>query len=954
MKPPVYIHPDPYPQQKSALQSIVVKGARQNNLKNISLELPRGRLVVVTGVSGSGKSSLVFDTLYQESRRRFLETLPTYVLQFMERIPRPDFDLIEGLSPAVAVEQRNPVNTSRSTVGTITEILDYLRLLFSRAGTTICPGCGGTVAPDTPDSVSDRLLRGYPEAQATVVFAPPRSGVAAPGALRESLLALGFIRAFRGEDQTPVRLDDISALDGLEPAEPLLAAVDRLRLDISSRGRLDEALRQAFHHGEGRCAVLVERADFPLRFSAHYHCAACDRSFPEPTHNLFSFNNPYGACPVCRGFGALLDYDPALIVPEVSRSLSEGALDPWAKPRYESRRESLRAFCRESGIDMNAPWESLPETQRGMLLNGQGWFEGVLPFLRKLEAKKYKQYIRFFLRSYQSERVCPACGGGRLRPEAGWVLFGGRSFSGLMNEGIDELVRFFREIGENPDTANQPHVSELLREISQRLDFMRETGLGYLTLGRMTKTLSGGEYQRIMLTRLLGSGLTDTLFVLDEPTIGLHQSDADRLVRVIRTLVEAGNSLLVVEHDRSVIEAADHLVELGPGAGEQGGSVLYNGPADRLAGLDTPTGRWLGGPRASQARKTRPAKRFVTLRGARLNNLKNIDAPFPVGCFTCVTGVSGSGKSSLVTGLLYPALEAALSHRPPAVPLALGGLEQPHYLAGVTLVDQSPIGRTPRSNPVTYIKVYDEIRRLFAETRGAKKMGLSAGDFSFNTAGGRCETCGGAGMERIEMQFMADIFVPCEACGGKRFDRRVLRVEYNGATIDRVLDMTVNEAIEFFGADNRIGKPLWVLQSVGLGYIRLGQSATTLSGGESQRLKIARHLCEPQSGGRGRGRMFILDEPTTGLHHQDTIRLLRVLDRLVDSGDSLVVIEHNPEVIVHADWIIDLGPGGGSRGGELVARGTVHQVAACERSRTGAILRKLLHRQDDCGNGDYS
>ncbi len=925
------------------MDRITVTGARQNNLKNIDLELPRGSLVVVTGVSGSGKSSLVFDTLYQESRRRFLETLPTYVLQFMERIPRPDFDRIEGLSPAVAVEQRNPVNTSRSTVGTITEILDYLRLLFSRAGTTYCPDCGNAVVPDTPDAVSDRVLAGHSGHAASVAFAPPRSALVNPGALRESLLALGFIHAWRGADLASLRLDEPSALEGLTPEEPLLVAVDRLRLDSASRGRLDEALRQGYHHGEGRAAVIVEGQDAPLRFSAHYHCAVCDRSFPEPTHNLFSFNNPYGACPLCRGFGNLLDYDLGLIVPDRARTLAEGALDPWTKPRYEGRREALRTFCLESGIDMHVRWDSLSETQRRMLLEGEGWFEGLLPFLRKLEAKKYKQYIRFFLRSYQSERVCPSCNGSRLRPEAAFVRVEGRTFGELLAEDVDCLGRFIASLPARLPSSRLAAAGELVREIGFRLDFMRRVGLGYLSLGRMTKTLSGGEYQRIMLTRLLGSGLTDTLYVLDEPTIGLHPRDTDRLISVLLELVAAGNSLLVVEHDRSVIKAAAHLIELGPGAGEQGGQVLFNGPAQGLAGMDTPTGRWLSGPAASGARRTRPAKRFVGLRGARLNNLRGIDVSFPVGCFTCVTGVSGSGKSSLVTGLLHPALEAALDRSAqPAASLPLDSLEQPHYLSGVTLVDQSPIGRTPRSNPVTYVKAYDEIRKLFAGTKQAQSLGLSAGDFSFNTAGGRCETCSGAGFERIEMQFMADIFVPCETCGGKRFSPRVLRVKYNGATLDRVLEMTVNEAIEFFGAETGIGKPLWVLQSVGLGYLRLGQSATTLSGGESQRLKIARQLCEPASAARGRGRMYILDEPTTGLHHQDTQRLLRVLDRLVDAGHSLVVIEHNPEVIARADWIVDLGPEGGSDGGELLVQGTPRQVAACERSRTGAVLRGIL------------
>ncbi len=920
--------------------SLIVHGAREHNLKDISLELPRGALVVVSGVSGSGKSSLVFDTIYQESRRRFLETLPTYVLQFMERLPRPEVDLIEGLSPAVAVEQRNPVNTSRSTVGTITEIYDYLRLLFARSGGTVCPGCGAAVERDHPESVADQLEAELPGIALTVAFEPPRSEKIAAATLRESLLALGFIRVLQGPQRELLRLDDPDAAERLDPAAALFVAVDRLRLEPEGRTRLTEALATAFHHGEGFALVLPEGGK-ARRFSAGFHCAACDRSFPEPTPNLFSFNSSYGACPACKGFGNLLDYDPARIVPDPGRSLTGGALDPWTKPRYVGRRERLESFCAARGIDRDRPWRELPAEQREWLLEGARGFEGVLPFLRALERKKYKQYIRFFLRSYQSERTCPECGGGRLRPEAGQVLLGGRSISELTASSVEALRAWLRELIGGLAGVRREAALELVPELDSRLDYLLEVGLGYLTLGRLTRTLSGGEYQRIMLTRLLGSGLTDTLFVLDEPTIGLHQRDTRRLIAVLRRLVAAGNSLLVVEHDREVIAAADYVVELGPGSGEEGGQLLFSGPARLFARADTATARIMREPEPRPSRPRREARRFLAVRGASLHNLRQVDAEFGLGLFNCVTGVSGSGKSSLVSGVLRPAAEALLSGRSLAEArveaLALEGWEQ---LEEVVVVSQAPIGRTPRSNPVTYVKAFDGIRKLFAAAPEAKALGLTAGDFSFNTAGGRCERCQGAGFELVEMQFLADVLVPCEACEGKRFGPKVLRTRFQGLAIDRVLELTVNEAIGFFGARSGVGKPLWVLQSVGLGYLRLGQSATTLSGGESQRLKIARQLIESGAAARRshRGKLFLLDEPTTGLHTLEVRRLLKVLDRLVEAGHTVVVVEHHPEVIAHADRLVDLGPDGGERGGRVIFQGPPAGLARCRESRTGAVL----------------
>ncbi len=922
---------------------IEIKGARQHNLKNINLCLPRKSLVVVTGLSGSGKSSLVFDTIYQESRRRFLETLPTYVLRFMERIARPDADRINGLSPAVAVEQRNPVNSARSTVGTITEIYDYLRLLFARCAVTICPGCGGQVGPDTAGSAAAELLAHHESRRAIIAFTPLRSAKVDAATLRLNLLAMGFIRALLPGSGQTFRLDESAGEPLLGPDRDFRVVVDRLRIEKTTTTRLVEALATALAHGEGSCAVYLETENgfVEKKFSQQFHCADCDTSFPEPTPNLFSFNSSYGACPRCRGFGDLLEYDPELIVPDSGRTVAGGALDPWTKPRYTARREQLKAFCRQEGIAFNTPWRELPEPDRDKLLHGHMGFEGVFPFLRALERKKYKQYIRFFLRGYQSERTCPECGGGRLRREAANVLLSGRTVDELTAMSVEALRSFCA----SADALRAKGAArELLAEVSARLDFMLEVGLGYLTLSRLTRTLSGGEYQRIMLTRLLGSGLTETLFVLDEPTIGLHQRDTARLVGILRKLVDSGNSLLVVEHDTSVIQAADHVVELGPGSGEHGGRVLFSGPAPEFAGQDTATARSLVSAvlPVSTEIKRKPGKK-LSIRGATLHNLTGERADFALGAFNCVTGVSGSGKSSLVTGVLVPSLERLLRGEPPAgqgmTGVQLTGAQQ---IGGVVLVDQTPIGRTPRSNPITYIKAFDHIRKLFAATSAAARLGLSAGSFSFNTAGGRCERCKGAGFETVDMQFMADVMVPCEQCDGRRFAGHALAVRYKGLNIHEVLALTVNEAMGFFKDHSALGKQLWLLQSVGLGYLCLGQSATTLSGGESQRLKIAREIGHGSRGKVRRGKLFVLDEPTTGLHYQEVLRLLKVLERLLEAGHTVLVVEHHPAVIARADWIVDLGPEGGEGGGGIVVQGPPGQIAACPASHTGAMLAGML------------
>ncbi len=921
---------------------IEITGARQNNLKNIDLSLPRNRLVVVTGLSGSGKSSLVFDTIYQESRRRFLETLPTYVLQFMERIPRPDVDQISGLSPAVAVEQRNPVNTARSTVGTITEIYDYIRLLFARCAATVCPDCGGEVGPDSAQSAAAELLAGHPGQRAVIAFTPLRSDKVDAPTLRLNLLAMGFIRAILPAGRQMVRLDESSSEHLLGPGSEFRVVVDRLRITSASATRLGEALATALAHGEGSCGVYLEsEQDFiEKKFSQQFHCAGCDTYFPEPTPNFFSFNNPYGACPRCKGFGDLLEYDPELIIPDSGRTLADGALDPWTKPRYTVRREQLKSFCAQQEIPYRTPWRELAQADREKLLHGHGGFEGIFPFLRALESKKYKHYIRYFLRGYQSERTCPDCGGSRLRRETANVLLAGRNVAEMTAMSVEALRAFCSSL--NDSSANRA-ARDLLAEIVGRLDFMLEVGLGYLTLSRLTRTLSGGEYQRIMLTRLLGSGLTDTLFVLDEPTIGLHQRDTDRLVGVLRELVASGNSLLVVEHDTSVITAADHVVELGPGSGEHGGQVLFSGPSAEFIHQDTATARALEQAKLLHSTEFRrkTAKKF-SIEGATLHNLTGDRAQFVLGAFNCVTGVSGSGKSSLVNGVLVPVLKRML-HGDPPVGMGMGNvrIEGAGLLDSVVMIDQTPIGRTPRSNPVTYIKAFDHIRKLFCSTSAAAKLGLNAGSFSFNTAGGRCERCKGAGYELVDMQFMADVMVPCEDCDGRRFSRHTLSVRYKGLNIHEVLGLTVNEAMGFFKNHTALGKQLWLLQSVGLGYLSLGQSATTLSGGESQRLKIAREIGHGVRGKVRRGRLFVLDEPTTGLHYQEVLRLLKVLDRLLEAGHTVLVVEHHPAVIAAADWIVDLGPEGGDGGGRIVVQGPPGQVAICKASHTGAMLAAM-------------
>src|SRR5881396_1501596 len=929
-------------------ERVVLRNVRQHNLKGITVEFPRRALSVVTGPSGSGKSSLAFDTLYAEGQRRYVESLSTYAKQFLERMPKPLVDTMEGLSPAVAIEQKNPTTSSRSTVGTATEIADFLRLLWARAGTQTCLQCGRDVKRDTVQEAVDWLLSGNGTRETgnvVVAFPLPPSAQRPDVEIAAQLRAAGFVRA--QVDGEVVRLDEAGAEQRVRAGTDVLVIVDRVAAAEGNRGRLADAVATAFSEGEGT-AVAVRNGD-RRRFSEHPTCSTCGTPAPALAPTLFSFNNPRGACPGCNGFGAVLEYDESLIVPDPTRSLAEGALDPWTKPRYEGRRRLLRETARARRLELDAPWQDIPERERDFLLhNTGGRYLGIFPFLERLEEKRYKQYIRVFLRQYQLAKTCPGCGGARLKPESLAVRVAGKTIAEAATLTAADLAVWLEHL-ELP--AFQQHVADhILGELRARVGFVNDVGLGYLTLDRQTRTLSGGEAQRIALSNALGSHLVDTLYVLDEPSIGLHPADVDRLLGLLKRLSDAGNTVVVVEHDPAAMRAASWMVELGPASGEAGGQVVYQGPAAAVRDAGTLTGQYLSGEkRIGVPSARRPARRWLDVKGARLHNIKGIDFRIPLGTLTAVTGVSGSGKSTLVHDVLYRQLEGRLRGEhtakqhlgePVGDVSALKGWE---YLEDVVLIDQAPIGRTPRSNPVTYIKAFDELRALFAAEPLARARGYTPSMFSFNMAGGRCEACEGAGHVLIEMVFLANVFVPCEICGGSRFKREVLDVKLQGFSIAQALEWTVDEAIQKLHRQPRLARCLWYLQQVGLGYLQLGQPATTLSGGEAQRLKIARELALAGSSRRGSGKrkLYILDEPTTGLHLDDVRVLCRVLDRLVDAGHTVVVIEHNLDIIKRADWVIDLGPGAGAQGGRVVAAGTPEEVAQVNDSATGRYLKEL-------------
>jgi excinuclease ABC subunit A len=982
-------------------ESIVVHGARVHNLKNIDFEIPHNALTVVTGVSGSGKSSLAFDTIYAEGQRRYVESLSAYARQFLERIEKPEADTIDGIAPAVAIRQKNSTRNPRSTVATATEIYDYLRLLFARIGRTYCANCGREVQKDTVDEVADAILRLTPDIRMQVLFRlhnvepssqqdkkassgrrSKKAAIPEPGltdAVKARLFELrkaGFNRLYQNgqvfEFSTPESLLD------LRFDQPVFVLVDRLTVQPQARSRIVDAVETAYREAGEVIFDLPEQdlpeGDFPeqgeqpgqqLRFSQRFECKHCNLRYEEPEPRLFSFNNPYGACPRCQGFGNTIDFDLDLVIPDKQKSLGEGAIDPWNKPKYRQLFTEMKRFAKSSEIPLDTPWAELEPERQELILNGDGDFIGVRGFFQYLERKKYKLHIRVFLSRYRGYSQCPDCSGSRLRLEARQVKINGKNICEVCSMTVENAAKFFADV---QLSAEEAEIAErLLEEIRERLRFLNDVGLEYLTLDRLASTLSGGEAQRIQLATSLGSRLVGTLYVLDEPSIGLHSRDTHRLIKILRGLRDLGNTVLVVEHDPDIMRTADRILDLGPGAGENGGKVIAEGTYQEI--LKNPaslTGRYL----SDEVRIQVPAVRRqmgtqnIRLTGVRANNLKGIDICIPLRMLVAITGVSGSGKSTLLHQVLYQALAEAKQQ-----PISGAGrgsatwetLEGEQFIDEVVLVDQSPIGRTPRSNPVTYIKAFDAIRELFASLPEAKKRGFSSGHFSFNIPGGRCETCQGDGTVTVEMQFLADVELICEECKGTRYKPQVLEVRYHGKNIHELLNLTVKEALKFLAEVPKVTDKLRTLDEVGLGYLRLGQSATTLSGGEAQRMKLAAHL-QPAArevgrpgGGqeqtrRGRRVLYIFDEPTTGLHFDDVSKLLAAFRRLIDAGGSILVIEHNLEVIKTADWVIDLGPEGGARGGKIVGAGTPETIASLPESYTGKYLARVLKPSGN-GNG---
>jgi excinuclease ABC subunit A len=922
---------------------ILIEGARTHNLKNVRVGIPRAALTVITGVSGSGKSSLAFDTLYAEGQRRYVESMSTYARQFLERMQRPDVDAIHGVPPAIAIEQRNGVRNARSTVGTVTEIADYLRLLFARVGEVHCPDCGGLVARDTAQAAAAAIVERHPGARVQVV-APAPLGRGEVAQRVAEFLRDGWRRLLI--DGEVLELDALD-LDRVRALRQLPILIDRF---AAERARLAEALQAAFAVGAGRAEVHVEGAAAPLRFDEGYNCSRCGRALKAPVPALFSFNSPLGACETCQGFGRVIGLDLDKVIPDGRKSIADGAIQPFTMPSNAECLDDLRTCNRKHRppkVRLDVPWRELGDDERAWVLDGDpdyragGWrrgqWYGVRGLFRYLERKKYKMHVRVMLARYRGYDPCVACGGTRLRGEARAVLVGGRSIAELDALPVEELRQFAAGLGAALGRQARATAQPLLAEIDSRLGYLDEVGLGYLSLGRQARTLSGGEAQRIALASALGAQLTGTLYVLDEPSVGLHPRDSYRLVRVLRKLTARGNTVVVVEHDPEIMREADHVIDLGPGAGARGGELVFAGPyAALLRDRHSATGRFLrergrradGGERAAPSGGDEP----VRVVGARAHNLQNVDVEFPRGRFSCVTGVSGSGKSSLIVDVLYA---QALRARGQAVDFvgacdALSGLDG---FGDVVLVDQSPPARSSRSNPATYLKAMDELRQRFARTDAAEKLGLGAGAFSFNVAGGRCEGCLGQGTVTLEMHFLADVTVTCDRCDGRRFSEKVLGVKWRGLSILDCLALTVDEALDRFADDEKFCRRLRPFAEVGLGYLQLGQSTATLSGGESQRLKLAAHL-HAQAGAT----LFLLDEPTTGLHGLDVELLLGALGRLVDAGHTVIAIEHNLDFIRRADWLVDLGPEGGAGGGRVVACGTVDEVARVKASHTGRAL----------------
>ncbi len=950
------------------LEAIIIRGARVNNLKNITFSLPINQLTVVTGVSGSGKSSLAFDTVYAEGQRRYVESMSAYARQFLERMDKPDIDEAIGICPAIAINQKNSTRNPRSTVATQTEIFDYLRLLYARVGITICRQCGAVVKRDTPESIADEVMQ-LAEGTRFFVLFPAAAGTefneqavaaAAAGSAKTkrtrskaapainikahlmSLMQRGFTRLYDAAKSETVELQTPDSFTG-KSFDNVFVLVDRLAVKADMRSRLVDSIEACYREGHGQAVIQTVGSNqaeeaLQLSFSEKFQCKNCGLNYVQPEPQLFSFNNPFGACPTCQGFGNTIGLDMNLVIPNRELSLADGAIEPFTKPQFEWWRDELKKFAKRESISMAVPFAALPTDQQQAVLEGSTGFDGVKGLFDWLETKKYKLHVRVMLSKYRGYTRCPDCKGGRLRQEARDVYVGGKTLPEVVALSIKDGRVFFDQL---ELTAEQAAIADrLLKEIRSRLKFLDDVGLDYLSLDRLASTLSGGEAQRIQLATHLGSSLVGALYVLDEPSIGLHPRDSERLIGLLKNLRDIGNTVLVVEHEAEMMRAADHILDIGPGAGELGGNVIFEGDFDHLLKDEhSLTAKYLRGEAQIKSPKEhRPAgKHQIVIRGARAHNLKNIDVTIPLGQFVCITGVSGSGKSTLVHECLYAGLKKQRGDWTGAVG-DFAAIEGGKFLDDIILVDQSPIGRTPRSNPVTYIKAYDVIRETFAATREAQARNLNPSHFSFNVPGGRCDVCDGDGTVTVEMQFLADVALVCEECGGKRFKSSILDVKYRGKNIHETLQMTVREAIAFFSQVPRVAAKLKVLEDVGLGYLRLGQSATTLSGGEAQRVKLASYLSK-KAGGQS---LYIFDEPTTGLHFDDINKLLVSFRRLLESGASVIVIEHNLDVVKNADWVIDLGPEGGIGGGEIVAVGTPEEIARNSASHTGRFLQALL------------
>ena len=919
---------------------IYIKGARVHNLKNIDVEIPHNKLVVVTGLSGSGKSTLAFDTIFAEGQRRYVESLSAYARQFLGKIGKPDVDAITGIAPAIAIEQKVNTRNPRSTVGTTTEIYDYLKLLFARIGRTFSPVSGQEVRCYSVDDVAARILA--LEAGSRTVIAAPILLTAGQGLIEKLTLLLsdGLMRV-RTKGETRLIEDILPEIGPETKAEDFFVVIDRLRVatDDDTQTRIRDSVARAFSYGNGTCIVATDRGE--ETFSSRFEADGIE--FEPPTEHLFSFNNPLGACPRCEGYGKVVGIDEDLVIPDKSKTIYEDAVACWRGETMRRWKEKLVENAYKFDFPIHTPFHALTPEQKRLLWRGNEYFHGLDDFFAYIDSERRKIQFRVMKARYTGKTLCPECGGSRLRKEALYVRVGGRNIGELVAMPVDELIAFFRAL--TLDAHDEKTAARILVEIRNRLQYLSDVGLGYLTLDRLSSTLSGGESQRINLSTSLGSNLTGSLYILDEPSIGLHPRDTHRLIKVLEQLRDLGNTVIVVEHEEEVIRAADWIVDIGPRAGYNGGEVGFSGPLPRLRkDKKSLTADYLTGRRAIVPPDTgRGWSHSITIKGARENNLRNIDVRIPLGVMTCITGVSGSGKSSLAKGILYPALRRLLFDTG-AKPGDFDSLEgDVQLLKSVEMVDQNPIGKSSRSNPVTYIKAYDEIRKLFADQPYSKHNGLSPAHFSFNTAGGRCEECQGEGVIKVSMQFMADVELVCETCGGRRFRDEVLEVKYRNKAICDVLEMTVDEAVAFFGEDQknttcrRIVERLQPLQDVGLGYIKLGQSSSTLSGGESQRVKLASFLTKEQTGG---GVMFIFDEPTTGLHFHDISKLLAAFDALIERGHTIVVVEHNMDVIKCADRVIDLGPEAGCEGGRIVFEGTPRELEQCAASHTGRFLRR--------------